>query len=340
MTDRADDGAVAVAVEAVWEQLRPAVERHYAVLAGPGGDHLANRRRRHVRRVVAGGLAVAVVGAGSAVAARALLGDPAPPAVRSSISAVDEGMPADLRLQPDVAHARSVARDGDAVLYAADLKDGGECTELALAGRPAGAICVRGGAERSPIDASIPGTPEDVTSPVVVGGRINVAADHAALVLDGGRQIPMALEPGGYFVAALGATDSATARRGLAVQATLDGALVASVDLSDAFTPERPSAEPISLELVSGDGDLVAVVAVHGSVTVPGAVAVRLVYPDGEFESVPIGPGGRYDLVLPVERRGALAERPGRIVAIDADGHELASRAVAAVSWWRAHQRG
>jgi hypothetical protein len=150
----------------------------------------------------------------------------------------------------------------------------------------------------------------------------------------------MALEPGGYFIAALDATDSAAARSGLAVQATRDGAVVASVDLSDAFTPERPSAEPISLELVSGDGDLAAVVAVHGSVTVPGAVAVRLVYPDGEIDEAPLGPDGSYDLVLPAERRGALAERPGRIVAVDADGHELASRTVAAVSWWRAHGGG
>ena len=170
MTHRSDEGGVAVAVDTVWRQLQPALEQHYT--AWTAAVRLMERRpgRRRTRRAVGLGLALAVVGTGGAVAARALLGDPAPPAVQASLAAVDEGMPADLRLQPDVANARSVARDGDVVLYAADLPDGGTCTELAIAGRPAGAICVRGSAS-PPIEASIPGTPEETTTPVVVGGR-------------------------------------------------------------------------------------------------------------------------------------------------------------------------
>jgi len=336
MTDRSDEGGVALAVDTVWRQLEPALERHYAGLVAviPQDDRRVGRRR--TRRVVGFGLALAVMGTGGAVAARALLGDPAPPAVQASLAAVDEGMPADLRLQPDVTNARSVARDGDAVLYAADLPDGGTCTELAIAGQPAGAICVRGGAA-APIQASIPGTPEDTTHAVVVGGRVNVVADRAVVVADGER-LPVTLEPGGYFVMSLDAARSAAARRGLSVEARRGDAVVASVDLSDAFSPERPLAEPISLELVSGEGDLSRVVSVHGAVTVPGATAVRLVYPDGTATEVTVGPDGGFELTLPADRQADLADRPGRVVALDAAGQELASRAVAAVSWWHAHE--
>jgi hypothetical protein len=338
MTDRSDEGGVALAVETVWRQLQPALDRHYAERATAVRPVERQITRRRTRRAVGLGLALAVVGTGGAVAARALLGDPAPPSVQASIAAVDEGMPADLRLQPDVANARSVARDGGAVLYAADLPEGGTCTELAVAGRPAGAICVRGAAT-APIQASIPGTPEDTATPVVVGGRVNVAADRAVAVVEGQR-LPVVLEPGGYFVLSLDDEGSAAARRGLSVEALQGDVVVASLDLSDAFTPEHPLAEPISLELVSGDGDLTRVVSVHGTVTVPGAVAVRLLYPDGTATEVAVGPDGQYELTLPVDRQADLADRPGRLVALDAAGNELASRAVAAVSWWRTHEGG
>jgi hypothetical protein len=337
MTERFDDGGVAVAVDTVWRQLRPALERHYAEPAALLRPSQRGSRRRRAARAAGLGLALAVVGTGGAVAARALLGDPAPPSVQASIAAVDEGMPADLRLQPDVENARSVARDGDAVLYAADLPDGGTCTELAVGGQPAGAICVRG-EDAAPIQASIPGTPEDTGLPVVVGGRVNVVADRAVAVVDGSQRVPVLLEPGGYYVLSLDSAASAAARRGLSLEALRGDAVVASVDLSDAFTAERPMAEPLSLELVSADGDLTRVVSVYGTATVPGTATVRLVFPDGTATEVAVGPDGRYELTLPDDRQADLADRPGRVVALDSDGHELASRAVAAVSWWRAHE--
>ena len=120
MNDRSDEGGVAVAVENVWHQLQPALEQHYTARSAAVRPMERRPGRRRTRRAVGLGLALVVVGTGGAVAARALLGDPAPPSVQASLAAVDEGMPADLRLQPDVANARSVARDGDAVLYAAD----------------------------------------------------------------------------------------------------------------------------------------------------------------------------------------------------------------------------
>ena len=79
---------------------------------------------------------------------------------------------------------------------------------------------------------------------------------------------------------------------------------------------------------------------VHGTVTVPGTAAVRLILPDGTATETAVGPDGRYELALPSDRQGDLAERPGRVVALDAAGHELASRTVAAVSWWRTHEGG
>jgi hypothetical protein len=43
-------------------------------------------------------------------------------------------------------------------------------------------------------------------------------------------------------------------------------------------------------------------------------------------------------LIVPADRRAAFARTPGRLVAIDADGRELASRTVAAVSFWHANE--
>jgi hypothetical protein len=330
-----DRDEITLAVDAVWRQLAPALEQHYRTIAVP--------RRRRAHRFVGLGLAAVLVGTGGAVAARSLLEEPAPPDVQASIAGVDAGMPADLQLRPDVTNARSVARDGDAVLYAADLPDGGVCTELAVAGRPAGAVCVRGRAPAAPIDATIPGTPEDRDANVVIGGRVNVAADVAVVVIgghEGPERLAVALAPGGYFVVALDAPRSRAARAGIAIEAVRGGTIAASVDLTDAFTPEPGPAESIGLELVSGDGDLTKVVSIHGTVNVTGATAVRLVYPDGTTQEVGLRDRGEYALVLPVERQADLARRPGRVLVVDAAGHELASRVVAAVSWWRAHQGG
>jgi hypothetical protein len=333
VSDHDQDDQVTLAVDAVWQQLLPGLEQHFAGTA-------VSRRHRHARRAAGLGLAVALVGTGGAVAARALLGDPAPPAVQASIGAVDDGMPADLQLRPDITNARSVARDGDAVLYAADLPDGGVCTELALAGRPAGAVCVPGSTRLAPIEASIPGIPEDRDTPVVIGGRLNVAADGATVVLGGKERLPVEVAPGGYFVVALDAAQSQDARVALSIEARRGDAVIASVDLTDAFTPEAGRFEPIGLEMVSGDGDLTKVLSVRGSVTVPGATAVRLVFPDGTTQEVALRAGGDYELVLPAERQSDLARRPGRLVAVDGAGRELASRIVASVSYWRAHEGG
>src|SRR4249920_2630847 len=72
VSDHDHDDQITLAVDAVWQQLLPGLEQHFASRAVP-------RRHRHARRAAGFGLAVALVGTGGAVAARALLGEPAPP---------------------------------------------------------------------------------------------------------------------------------------------------------------------------------------------------------------------------------------------------------------------
>ncbi len=335
MDDMHDDAKVATAVAAVWRKLEPAVERHLAPRV-PGRSRSPRRRRAVVAGVIAGAF-----GAGGVVLARSTLGDPAPPPIQRSISAIDEGMPADLRFNPDVRDARSVARDGDAVLYAADLADGGVCTELAVGGKPGGATCRPARSAAMPIEASIPDTSENAGAPVVVGGRVNVDADQVTVVVAGDLRIPATLSPGGYFVATLDAAESAAARQQIAIRATSGPTVVATLDLSAAFDSANPSAhEAISLEMVTGAGDLSTVASINGSVDIPGATAVQLVFPDGTSTEPVALMAGRYEVVLPADRQGDLAAHPGRLVVVDATGHQLANRSVAAVSWWRGHDTG
>ena len=331
MSEQPYDAGTATVVAEVWAELEPAAVRY---LAAPRRRERARHRRRTVGLAIA---AVAIGVGGTAAAARLVIGDPAPPAVQQSIAGVDEGMPADLRLNPDATHARSVAVDGSAVLYAADLPDGGVCTEIALAGRPMGAVCRSGSDHPEPIEATIPGTPEATDNQIVVAGRIAAPADAARLLTSDGLEIALSIQPGGFFIVELSGSESDAARRGLQIESEQLGRVLASSNLSDAFTPENGRLDPISVEMVSGPGDLTQLLSLSGTVQVKGAVAVRLVYPDGTRHDTPIGATGHYEITLPGDRRGAMARRPGRLVAIDADGVELASRTVAAVSYWHSN---
>ena len=81
-------------------------------------------RRRRVATVSALAGAGALLLGAAALGAATLLGWPAPRHVQDEIAAVDRGLPADLRLNPDVEHARAVASTASATLYAASLRDG------------------------------------------------------------------------------------------------------------------------------------------------------------------------------------------------------------------------
>jgi hypothetical protein len=93
------------------------------------GNLIVTRRRRHRRtKIAVGGIAGLFVLAGAATGALLIL--PAPPHVQRDLAAVDQGLPADLRLNPDVQSARAVASSGSSTLYVADLKEGGYCSEI------------------------------------------------------------------------------------------------------------------------------------------------------------------------------------------------------------------
>src|SRR6185436_2189964 len=118
-------------------------------------------RARRGRRVAVGAV-VLTAGLATAAAAAGRLGGPAPDRVREHLAALDRGMPADLRLNPDVEHARAVAATSSGVLYGADLADGGYCLEVASADRPRGAVCVTAGRLRDravEVTAPIPREP-------------------------------------------------------------------------------------------------------------------------------------------------------------------------------------
>jgi hypothetical protein len=170
-------------------------------LAAAYGRHLERRNaRRRTTHMGAFAAAAALVLAGSAFSTATLLGWPAPEHVKEEIAAVDRGLPEDLHLNPDVEHARAVASTGSSTLYAADLRDGGRCTELVTADdRGRGASCATGS---EPIEITVPFDDGAAKSaPVVLAGRLNVSAGTSLeIAYEGGGsdQIPFGDER--YFV--------------------------------------------------------------------------------------------------------------------------------------------
>ena len=179
--------------DALHRDLQTAYARHLDLRA----------RRRRLARVAAVACATSLVVVGAGFGAVALLGWPAPLHVKN-VASVDRGLPADLRLNPDVEHASAVAATATATLYAASLQGGGSCTEIVTAGdRGRGARCTTAAelAQRA-LDVTLPtddGAGPD--SPVVLGGRIN-AADGSTLeaVYADGSSDSVELGEGRYFV--------------------------------------------------------------------------------------------------------------------------------------------
>jgi hypothetical protein len=290
-------------------------------------------------------LAVAILLTGAGVAtASGLLGGPAPSQVKEDLAGVDQGMPSDLRYDPDVQNARLVAEADGASLYYASLADGGYCSEIVMpTSGPAGAICVPGGSvDQESIHVTVPfGDHLTTSSPFVVGGRVNVsgAASLRATFADGTTQ-PITLGDDGFFVFAV-ATDqlSEAHLHGVKlVAADAAGTEIASVDVppTDFSNPEKQDAkQPIFVSTISTESDLTKVLGVEGSVNIPGAVTLELMYPDGTTVGIPLEADGSYRYDLPERRTGDLFDEPGWLIARDASGNELARAPVAAVASWR-----
>jgi hypothetical protein len=304
------------------------------------------RRRRFVRLSAAlsvGALLLAGVGLGAA----ALLGWPAPGHVKNEIAAVDRGLPEDLRLNPDVAHARAVAATGESTLYAADLRDGGHCTEIVTVGdRGRGATCATGSdLSGQAIEVTVPadeGAGND--APVTVGGRVNTAAAASLEIVYGGSgmdRIPFGDER--FFVFDVPAEHLASAHAdGFELIARDAGGSVVArssvpADWDDAAVPDEVA--PLFVSTRSDESDFTKVYGIEGHVSAAGAVTLELEYAAGDRVSIPIEPDGSYDYTVPAERVDDFM-RPRTLSARDRSGEIVATAPVAAVAFWRGRERG
>jgi hypothetical protein len=316
------------------------------LLAAYGGLLAQRRRRLRLARTAAIASAAGLVLAGAGLGAAALFGWPAPLHVKEELAAVDRGLPADLRLNPDVEHARAVASTGSSTLYAASLRDGGSCTEIVTAGeRGRGATCTTGAELASrPLDVTLPfddGAAAD--APLVLGGRINVEADASLeLLYTDGSSDPVPLGDDRYFVFEVPAAHRASVRSsGFALIARdRDGSVVARTtvpaDWDDPAIPDEQA--PLYVSTRSDESDFTKVYGLEGHVGAAGAATLELDYGDGTHTAIPLHPDGSYEYMLPPERVDDFMQ-PRTLVARAANGRVVASATVAAVAYWRARER-
>jgi hypothetical protein len=309
------------------------------------GLRMTRRRHRKVILAVASAAALALTGAGFAAAA--LFGWPAPQHVKNEIAAVDRGLPADLRLNPDVEHARAVAATGTATLYAASLHDGGSCTEIVTAGdRGRGATCTAGAQLASqPLDVTMPFDDQAGTdSPIAVGGRVNTEAGASLDVrYADGSSDPIPLGDHRYFLFEIPAAHRATVHSsGLELVARDDqGSVVARAsvpaDWDDRAVPDEQA--PLYVSTRSDESDFTKVYGLEGHVSAPGAVRLELDYGDGTRVPIPLQSDGSYEYSVSSDRIGDFMQ-PRELSALDEHGRVVASTWVAAVAYRRGQQRG
>ena len=259
------------ATASAWSRSAEAERILVATLAAPATEPAAPRRRRWaVRRpariaLVAGLL---VVGGGVAAGAAAILGQPAPRAVKHDLKSVDAGLPADLALNPDAQGARAVASNGSSTLYAATLKDGGYCMELVVGGRARGAVCTTA-AQEQPIGLTVPfGDPAINSSPITAGGRVNAsAATTLSIRFPDATEASVPLGEDGFFVYDVPADKLASVHRGgfVLVARDADGAEVGEAPLPADFDGgPRDEDQPLFVSTISDGSDLTKVLGVEG----------------------------------------------------------------------------
>lgn len=248
------------------------------------GSSSMERPRRRRARWLAGGAVVVTGAMATAVAASGVLGGPAPEPIRDHLAALDEGMPEDLRINPDVENAMAVASTEAGVLYAADLKDGGYCIEIATQGdTPRGAACVTALqlADRAiEVTAPIPSGPD---AELLVGGRINdQRVERVVVRYPNGTSDDVVLGLAGYWLVEV--PDSVRA------VALTDGVQIAGVgadgqDVSTLAVPplrdDDPDGtahdreQPVFVSTISTSDDLTLMLGVEGSVNAAGATTLE-----------------------------------------------------------------
>ena len=319
---------------------------HDLVAAYAGRVERRHRRGRRLRAAAVAGAAVLVL-SGAAFGISILLGWPAPEHVKRELAAIDQGLPEDLRLNPDVEHAVAVAATDTATLYAATLRGGGSCSEIVTADdRGRGATCTTSGEyESRPIDITLPfdegETPE---TPVVVGGRVNEgSATQLDIVYGDGSSDPVPFGDDHYYLFEIPKAQLVSVHAdGFALVARDgDGRLVARGTVpGDWDDPAQPDSEaPIYVSTHSDSSDFTKVYGLDGYVGAEGATTLRLDYGDGTTVSIPIRDDGSYEYTVPADRVDDFMQ-PRTLEALAADGRVVASTSVAAVAYWRGRERG
>jgi hypothetical protein len=347
---RAADPVDPADVEAWWDSPAPRAIVDRVCSDGGSADHqptvIPPGRRRTVWLVAV--VLVGSAGTAGVAAAAGLLGEPAPDPIKVHLAKLDRGIPADLRYQADLDHARAVAATASATLYLADLADGGYCIEVASkASRPRGASCVHTtGLGGLPLDVVAP-IPDSDTAPLIVGGRAN--AEHISAVearyADGvTTPVSFGLDRA-WLLEVPGAEQQSALANGLVVTG-LDssGATVATVPVpalhdDDPLGTAHDADQPLVLTTISDSDDLTRVNAIEGQVHLAGPVDLQVRFPDGSHLAVPVAADGTFRLRLPTDRQGEFAAAAGSLVALR-DGTIVASRPIYSVAGWRAGRDG
>jgi hypothetical protein len=315
-----------------------------------GFDHLLSHRARRRRRLRALGIVcgAALLVSGLALAATTFIGSPAPTAVKSDLVAVDAGMPAALRMNPDVRTARSVASTGASTLWLADLAGGGRCLELTTTYYPdvRAPGCETGArVGAGEITATLPNDDRaGPAAPVVIAGQVRpVSAASLSLVVSGGRAIPVAFGAGRFYVADITGSDAADIREHGVVLVARDpaGAEVARVRVPpdwDAGAAEVERATTVDVTTRSDESDFTKVLGIDGFFRDPKPASLELVYDAGHAVAVPLAPDGSFHYDVAPDRQGDFMT-PRHLIGRDADGRVVVDRAVAAVAYWRSEAR-
>jgi hypothetical protein len=328
-----------------WLAVNPARDRFDdRDVAGHASPQRRRRRARHVAVVAVG----ATTALASVAAAAGILGRPAPDRVKQHLSGLDAGMPADLRYNPDVDGARSVAATASGVLFLADLKAGGYCVEVVSDGdRPRGASCLPGSAVGDrPLEVTAP-IPTSDSGALLVGGRANDARIAAVAVRYADKSqatIAFGLDRAWLLEVPDAERASALAEGVTIVGLDAHGAKVATVAVpplhdDDPNGTAHDSTQPVVVMTISDGSDYALLLGLEGRVNAPGATRLDLRYPDGTTVAVALAPDGSYRFMIPPDRRDAFGRAAGSLVASDAAGHVLATAPVASVAYWRARNR-
>jgi hypothetical protein len=304
---------------------------------------LLERRRRHRRlaRLAAIACAGALVLAGAGFGAATLFGWPAPPHVQNELASVDRGLPADLRLNPDVDNARAVAATATSTLYAASLPGGGSCSEIVTTGeRGRGATCAE---YASALQMTVPSDAgAGPQTPVVVGGRLPSSATRLEARYPGGSAERVPLGDDRFFLFDVPARQLTSVHVAGLTLVALDqaGAVVARQQLPADWDDPAASDEqaPIYVSTRSDESDLTKVYGLEGHVGATEAARLELDYGNGTTVGIPLQPDGGYEYTVPPQRVGDFMT-PRTLVAYDADGRVVARANVAAVAYWRGRER-